>query len=71
MLSSDVRKYFNITRDFENAGTFDTAANTRLIKELKVAIPEGRLIVISGIIGCGKTSLLLRLKNTLEKEKKK
>jgi len=69
MLSSEIRDYFGITRGFGNVGRFKTDANRKLIEEIKIAVQESHLVVISGIIGCGKTSLLLDLKKTLIKEK--
>lgn len=39
------------------------------MKEIKNAIKSGKLIAISGIVGCGKTTLLKRVQDELRQEK--
>lgn len=68
MLSSDIREHYKIVRDFSQAGLFKTEEHDELIKNLKVGAKDGRLLVMCGVIGCGKTTLLLEIATALQKQ---
>lgn len=50
-------------------GYFETEDQTNLFKELKLQIRQSRLIAITGVVGCGKTTALQRLQSELVSEK--
>jgi type II secretory pathway predicted ATPase ExeA len=66
---SDTMSHFGLTREFDQAGYFETEHHQPLIKEITTAIKKGRIISVSGIVGCGKTMLLLQLQNQLQRDK--
>lgn len=66
---SDVMNYFGLKRTLDHVGYFETEDQTHLFKELKPQIKQGRLIALSGVVGCGKTTTLQRLQATLAQEK--
>ena len=55
---SDVMNYYSFIRDFKGAGYFETEHHQQIVKELKVAIKQGQMVALSGIVGCGKTTTL-------------
>jgi type II secretory pathway predicted ATPase ExeA len=67
---TEVMDHFGLTREFHTAGYFETEHHTQLIKDVKSAVYGGRLIALSGIVGCGKTMLLTKLRQELAREDK-
>lgn len=65
----DVMHYFGLHRSFDHAGYFETEPQAQLFKELKPLLRQGRLVAVSGIVGCGKTSTLQRLQSNLAQDK--
>lgn len=79
MLKQDERKktvrietmeYYRFTKDFQNAGFFETEQHKRFFRQIKTDIRKGSLITVSGMIGSGKTVSLRRLRELLSKEGK-
>lgn len=68
-MRSDVMEFFQLTRPLHHVGYFETEHQKELLEELKSAIRQGGLIVLSGIVGCGKTTLLQKLQADVEKNK--
>jgi type II secretory pathway predicted ATPase ExeA len=66
----EVMQHFGLTVPFSQAGYYETAHHKALMKDVRGAIDEGRLIAICGVIGSGKTVMLRRLQEVLENEKK-
>jgi len=66
---SDVMSYFGLNRAFEQAGYFETEQQGQIFKELKPLIGQGRLIALSGVVGCGKTTTLQRIQLELTQTK--
>lgn len=66
---SDVMEFFQLKQTFEHVGYFETAQQTQLIKELKLAIRQGGLIAMTGVVGSGKTTTLRQLQTELKREK--
>jgi len=66
---SDVMEYYGLTRDFHRAGYFETDHHKQIFKELKAAIKQGKLVALSGIVGCGKTTTLKAIQKELIKER--
>lgn len=67
---SEAMAFYGLHRDFEHAGYFPTTHNEKMFDALKVAVQQGRLVVLSGIVGCGKSKLLRRIKDDLQRENK-
>jgi type II secretory pathway predicted ATPase ExeA len=67
---TEVMEHFRLLREFRKAGYYETEHQKQLFKDIKVAIHSGKLVAITGIIGCGKTTTLRRLFEVLEKEGK-
>jgi type II secretory pathway predicted ATPase ExeA len=67
---TDVMRHYGFVKDFRRAGYFETEQLIQLFKDVKVAISTGNLVVISGIVGSGKTTALRHLFNALESEGK-
>lgn len=65
---SDVMKYFNLSREFDQAGYFETEQHQYVSREITAAIKKGRIIALTGIVGSGKTKLLQQLRLTLKQE---
>ena len=66
---SDVRDYYGLVRELGQMGYFETAPLQQLLKELKLAIKDGKLIALSGIVGTGKTAILQKIQALLAQDK--
>jgi type II secretory pathway predicted ATPase ExeA len=69
---SDVRDYYGLVREIGQAGQagyFETTQLQQIHKELKLAIKEGKLIALSGIVGTGKTTVLQQIQELLAQDK--
>jgi len=65
---SDVMSHFKLVKEFRNVGYFETDHHKQIVQELKMAIQQGKLIAVAGIVGCGKTTTLNKIRDTLVKE---
>ncbi len=66
---SEVMDYFGFDRELDHLGYFQTDEHVHLERELQKIIRQGRLVALSGIVGCGKTTVLQRLQNDLAQAK--
>ena len=66
---SDVRDYYGLARELGRTGFFETSQLQQVIKELKLAIKDGKLIALSGIVGTGKTATLQKIQDLLAQDK--
>ena len=66
---SEVRTYYGLAREFGQAGYFETEHSAQLVSELKLEIKAGKLVALSGIVGCGKTTMLRRIQEALAQDK--
>lgn len=66
----EVMEHFELTVPFTQAGYYETERHKALLKDIRGAINEGKLIAVCGLIGSGKTVTLRRLQQMLEEEKK-
>lgn len=66
----EVMQHFGLTVAFNQAGYHETDHHKELIRDIRGAIGEGRLIAVCGVVGSGKTVLMRRLQQALEEEKK-
>ena len=69
-MRAEVMQHFGIRVPFNQAGYYETAHHKELMKDIRGAINEGRLIAVCGVIGSGKTVLLRRLQEILDEERK-
>lgn len=68
-MRADVMEHFGLLREFRNVGYFETDHHRQIFKDLKAAIRQGKLIAVSGIVGCGKTTTLRKIQETLFDER--
>lgn len=64
----EVMHYYGLTQALSQAGYYETEHHKQLIKDIKGAILEGRLIAVCGVVGSGKTVTLRRLQQMLRDE---
>ncbi len=64
----EVMEHYGITRAFRDAGYFETEHHRRVSQELDAATRRGGLIALCGIVGCGKTTLLARIREAGQQE---
>jgi type II secretory pathway predicted ATPase ExeA len=57
-MRSDVRSYYGFSKDFYQAGYFETQQSQRIVNDLAHEIRAGKLVALCGIIGSGKTTML-------------
>lgn len=67
---TEVMEFYGLVKEFRRAGYYETDHLHQLFKEIKAAIYSGKLIALSGVVGCGKTVTLRRLQEALRKEGK-
>ncbi len=65
---SDVMDHFGLIHSFRQATDFATDHHRQLFKDLKIAIHEGGIIALTGIVGSGKTVFLGRIQDQLRAE---
>lgn len=70
MMLADVQSSYGLDRPFQGAGNFETEHQRTLIREVCVAVQTGRLVVVSGLVGSGKTHLLRSIEAELTKARK-
>lgn len=66
----EVMKHYGLEKPLNQAGYCETSHHKELMKDVRGAIIEGRLIAICGVIGSGKTLMLRHLEQQLPEEKK-
>jgi type II secretory pathway predicted ATPase ExeA len=64
---ADVQSHFGLRRPFHDAGTFETEHHRAVIREVCSVVQTGRLVIISGLVGSGKTHLLRQIEHQLGK----
>lgn len=64
----EVMQYYGLAQPLNQAGYYETEHHKQLIKDIKGAILEGRLIALCGVVGSGKTVTLRRLQQILKDE---
>jgi len=69
---SEIRNYYGLTRDISlisQIAYFETTQLQQVVNELKLAIKDSKLIMLAGMVGTGKTSMLQKIQNMLEQDK--
>jgi type II secretory pathway predicted ATPase ExeA len=62
----EVMQHYGLTQPLSHAGYFETSLHKQLLKDIKGAILEGRLIAVCGVVGSGKTVTMRRLQQQLK-----
>ena len=62
---ADVQAHFGLTRPLHRVGNFETDHQCALIREVCAVVQTGRLVVVAGLVGSGKTHLLTRIEEEL------
>jgi type II secretory pathway predicted ATPase ExeA len=68
-MRSDVMKHYGLTQDLPRSGYFETEQLREVFDDIEAAIHGGKLLALVGLVGCGKTTTLHRLIETLKEEK--
>ena len=58
-------EHYHIVREFRNAGFYESDEHRQILREIETGVQHGRFMVLSGIVGCGKTTTLHRLQEKL------
>ncbi len=66
---SGVMEFFDLSKDLRNVGYFETEQSRQVFKDVKAVIKQGRIIVLSGMVGCGKTTTLRRIQTIIGQER--
>lgn len=66
----EVMDYYGLSKPLNRAGYYETEHHSQLFKNIRGAIHEGRIIVLYGVVGSGKTVTLRRLQQQLKEENK-
>ncbi len=64
----EVMQHYGLIQPLSQAGYYETNHHKQLIKDIKGAILEGRLIAVCGVVGSGKTMAMRRLQQVLKEE---
>ena len=66
---SDIFEFFDLDKEFSEAGYFEIEHFDKFIKDIKSALYKGGLLALVGMVGIGKTTSLRRLQQILRHEK--
>ena len=62
---ADVQAHFGLARPFYRVGNYETEHQRTLVREVCAVVQTGRLVVVAGLVGSGKTHLLTRIEEEL------
>ena len=62
---ADVQARFGLARPFHRVGNYETEHQRVLVREVCAVVQTGRLVVVAGLVGSGKTHLLTRIEEEL------
>ena len=64
----EVMQHYGLLQPLNQAGYYETSHHQQIIKDIRGAILEGRLIAVCGVVGSGKTVTMRRLQQLLREE---
>ena len=67
---ADVQAHFGLARPFHRVGNYETEHQRALVREVCAVVQTGRLVVVAGLVGSGKTHLLTRIEEELARSSK-
>lgn len=70
MLIARVREWYQLAKDWRAAGFFETEHHRQMARAVRAGLGSGRLIVVTGPAGVGKTAFVRRLQGEIASEKK-
>ena len=62
---ADVQAHFGLAKPFQRVGNFETEHQRALVREVCIVVQTGRLVVVAGLVGSGRTHLLTRIEEEL------
>jgi type II secretory pathway predicted ATPase ExeA len=69
-MRAEVMAYYGLIKPLNRAGYYETEHHSQMLKNIRGAIVEGRIVALCGVIGSGKTVTLRRLQQQLKEENK-
>jgi type II secretory pathway predicted ATPase ExeA len=69
-MRAEVMEHYGLAHPLSHAGYYETELHKQLLKDIRGAILEGRLIAVCGVVGSGKTVTMRRLQQQLKEENK-
>lgn len=69
-MRAEVMDYYGLIKPLNRAGYYETEHHGQMLKNVRGAILEGRIVALCGVIGSGKTVTLRRLQQQLKEENK-
>lgn len=69
-MRAEVMEYYRLIKPLNRAGYYETEHHEQMLKNVRGAILEGRIVALCGVIGSGKTVTLRRLQQQLKEENK-
>jgi type II secretory pathway predicted ATPase ExeA len=69
-MRAEVMEYYGLIKPLNRAGYYETEHHGQILKNVRGAILEGRIVALCGVIGSGKTVTLRRLQQQLKEENK-
>jgi len=67
-MRAEVTAYYDFVKPLDQAGYYETRHHQQILAAIKDAILQGRLIALCGVVGCGKTMTMRRLRQQLKDE---
>ena len=67
-MRSEVMSFYGLTRSLRSVGYYETTHHKEVLRDVKHAIYDGKLVVLSGVIGAGKTAAMAQLQEALTSE---
>lgn len=68
-MNTEIMDFFGLQKPFKQALFLETAYSKQLIQNIKLAISNGGIIALTGMVGSGKTTLLRKIQQELIEEK--
>lgn len=69
---SEIRNYYGLIREISSISQiayFETTQLQQVVTELKLSIKDSKLIVLAGMVGTSKTTMLQKIQDLLEQDK--
>ena len=67
---TEVMEHYSLLQEFRKVGYYETDEQKQMFKDIKANILSGKLIALTGVVGCDKTVTLRKLQETLIQEGK-
>lgn len=64
----DVKRYFDMEKEFRNADFLETNSYRQICDDVVSTIRNGHLVALTGIVGCGKTVTVRKIRMVFKQE---